>query len=360
MNAVRNTRILFVLKDTSLNGLTREVSYLLRFLGRCGCESIVAAYRDLGNWAEIIGSLAGNLICCDAIRDGELKASENLVQIVANFMPHIVYVYIDSFIALERLCRFRPKIRIIKAEGRKIMEDNENRIHLYREFGSYFDYIVVTSEAMKQKFKELGLASKNCVVLQSAVDTDLFVPPTNKKKAKENIGLHPTSHVCLNVARVVPHKRPDKFTNIAKIIMASGHKTLFLWVGCISQGDSDKLSRYSPVSFLGEQIDPRPFYEAADIFLMTSDNESAPNALLEAMSSGLPVVTTKSYNTIGDIVVKHVGYIISTEDQASAAISELITLPNKAREMGLRGREYVIEKYSISHRMIKFKELFLE
>ena len=47
-----------------------------------------------------------------------------------------------------------------------------------------------------------------------------------------------------------------------------------------------------PVKLLGELDDPRPFYRDLDLFVMISEPAGCPNASLEAMAAGLPVVAT--------------------------------------------------------------------
>jgi glycosyltransferase involved in cell wall biosynthesis len=46
------------------------------------------------------------------------------------------------------------------------------------------------------------------------------------------------------------------------------------------------------VIFAGFQADPSPFYAAADLFVLSSDLEGLPTVLIEALSFGLPVVST--------------------------------------------------------------------
>jgi UDP-glucose:(heptosyl)LPS alpha-1,3-glucosyltransferase len=52
--------------------------------------------------------------------------------------------------------------------------------------------------------------------------------------------------------------------------------------------------REDPVQFLGDIADLLPVYAAADIFILPTIYDPFSNACLEAMASGLPVITTRS------------------------------------------------------------------
>jgi UDP-glucose:(heptosyl)LPS alpha-1,3-glucosyltransferase len=55
------------------------------------------------------------------------------------------------------------------------------------------------------------------------------------------------------------------------------------------------------VQFLGEVVDLMPVYAAADIFILPTIYDPFSNACLEALASGLPVITTRS-NGFSEII----------------------------------------------------------
>ena len=63
--------------------------------------------------------------------------------------------------------------------------------------------------------------------------------------------------------------------------------------------------REDPVRFLGEVADPVPLYAAADIFILPTIYDPFSNACLEALASGLPVITTSS-NGFSEIIEEEV------------------------------------------------------
>jgi len=73
-----------------------------------------------------------------------------------------------------------------------------------------------------------------------------------------------------------------------------------------------------PVRFLGEVPDLRPIYVAADIFILPSIYDPSSNACLEALASGLPVITTRD-NGFSEIMENGVhGSIIDLPSNVSA------------------------------------------
>jgi UDP-glucose:(heptosyl)LPS alpha-1,3-glucosyltransferase len=78
-----------------------------------------------------------------------------------------------------------------------------------------------------------------------------------------------------------------------------------------------------PVRFLGEVADLRPIYAAADIFILPSIYDPFSNACLEALASGLPVITTRD-NGFSEIIENGVHGSIVDRSSDSAALRAAI------------------------------------
>ncbi len=97
----------------------------------------------------------------------------------------------------------------------------------------------------------------------------------------------------------------------------------------------------SRVHFAGAQEDVRPWYAAADSFVLPSLYDPFPNAALEAMACGLPVVTTPQCGTAELIVEGVNGFVVEAlaVDALADRLARLDVLT--AHEMGRRARERV-------------------
>jgi len=95
----------------------------------------------------------------------------------------------------------------------------------------------------------------------------------------------------------------------------------------------------SRVHFAGVQEDVRPWYGAADAFALPSLYDPFPNAALEAMACGLPVITTPQCGTAELIDEGVNGYVVDAlEVDALADRLARLDVPT-AHRMGLRARE---------------------
>jgi glycosyltransferase involved in cell wall biosynthesis len=93
------------------------------------------------------------------------------------------------------------------------------------------------------------------------------------------------------------------------------------------------------VRFAGHHQDTAAFYAQFDIFALSSDTEQMPLSVIEAMASGLPVVSTD----VGDVrlmVAEANGPHVTTLDDAAlaGALAALIADPGASRRIGLANR----------------------
>jgi glycosyltransferase involved in cell wall biosynthesis len=133
-------------------------------------------------------------------------------------------------------------------------------------------------------------------------------------------------------------------------------------------GEQDELRAYArkldvidKVEFLGTVIGKQKWrlLSEADVFLLPSRGENMPNAVLEAMASGLPIVCTpvgalrEMFDGGGAIFVP-AGDSIAIEK----ALRQLMDSPDLRKSMGYRNRAEVVAHYSLDRVFEKIGALY--
>jgi glycosyltransferase involved in cell wall biosynthesis len=75
----------------------------------------------------------------------------------------------------------------------------------------------------------------------------------------------------------------------------------------------------SNIRFWGEQLDPAPFFSAADAFVMSSTSEGLPISLLQAFSMGLPAIVTDVGGMAEAVRLANAGFTVSKSEPARMA-----------------------------------------
>ncbi|MEZ0387437.1 MAG: glycosyltransferase [Verrucomicrobium sp.] len=163
---------------------------------------------------------------------------------------------------------------------------------LYRRAASVF---TVSHEQLKQ-IKSLGLKHKRLSTIVNGVDAARFKPASDRAAIRAKLGLDPSLRWFGMVARFGAQKRHldliDAFEQVATSISDVG----LLLVGDGGPLKERVLARLSQSPFSGRihwagfQQDPVSWYQSMDALVISSANEGFPNAVLEGMACGLPLV----------------------------------------------------------------------
>jgi glycosyltransferase involved in cell wall biosynthesis len=89
-------------------------------------------------------------------------------------------------------------------------------------------------------------------------------------------------------------------------------------------------------------------YQQANVFLFPSRHEGMPNAMLEAMAGGLPVIASCIAGNEELVVDGKTGYLVPSEDIEAlrTALKKLLSDAALRQQMGVASRKYVEENYS--------------
>ena len=185
--------------------------------------------------------------------------------------------------------------------------------------------VVVNSRAAGQDMAGLEFGSRVRIdLLPNCIDLDEFESKSSPGEIREKLGLSPRSILIGALGNLRPEKDLETFLLAARGIVDAIPSAEFLVIGDGPAGKKLKslandLHLSQSVHFLGERPDVPDLLAALDILVMTSYTESFPNAILEAMAMGKPVVAT-NVGGIPEVVEEgQTGFLVSPRDPKAIA-----------------------------------------
>jgi glycosyltransferase involved in cell wall biosynthesis len=197
------------------------------------------------------------------------------------------------------------------------------------------------------------------VIVKTGVDTEKFVPAINKENSKEFIGIEKTRKVIGYVGRLTKEKDIktlyDAFKKLEK-----RYNNLFLLI--IGKGDKKLeklLKKEENIRIIKSTNNIIPYLQAMDIFVMPSHTETSSIATLEAMSCGLPVITTKIGDLSKYIKDKENGLFFSKKNEVllSLKIEWLLKEDFVRKSLGLNANETIKNVFKLEQTKENIKRI---
>lgn len=201
-------------------------------------------------------------------------------------------------------------------------------------------------------------------VVTPKVDPDRFVPsPSVRTNTRAAWGVPQDIVLVGTVANLNPMKGLEYFVQAAMSIYKTRQDTAFVIVGAEYANHAQYAERIRAAAretgipansfvFAGERDDIENAYPAMDVKLITSvpHSEGTPTTALEAMSCGVPVVTTDVGSARHAVLDREVGRVVPARNAAALAAATLSVLETTeaCRLMGHRARQRIIDHYSLS------------
>jgi glycosyltransferase involved in cell wall biosynthesis len=217
--------------------------------------------------------------------------------------------------------------------------------------------IIAVSDFTRRELLQYYKVKENKIrVIHNGVDVDKFQPAGDKRKAKEELGFSPDDIAILSVGRL--YARKGLFTLIESMpaVIRRFPRAKFIISG---KGQSDEMKKLvshatrlgvkDNIIFTGYFPDSKlpKLYQVADVFAFSTFYENLPFAVLEALSSGLPVVTTNVGGIPEIIESGRNGFLVQPFNARELAARVLYYLehPAVASEMALLARKTILERF---------------
>ncbi|GGF46898.1 glycosyltransferase [Echinicola rosea] len=235
-------------------------------------------------------------------------------------------------------------------------------------FGWQQGVIAVSGEVRKSilRYYKPTVKSPQINTITNAVNTDKFKKDTaGRGRIRDSFGIPHDALVLGQVAVFRKQKRLDRWIALAKEITKSHPNIHFLLVG---DGPERELVEStigtggfaSKIHLAGAQETVIPYLSAMDVYMMTSEFEGLPVAMLEAMSCGLPVLCTE-VGGIGEVITDGIEGMLCPKDNTEKLLlgaSVLLTDPQRCQEISKMARQRVVSQFSIQRMVGGLEELY--
>jgi glycosyltransferase involved in cell wall biosynthesis len=351
-------KICFLAGTLGQGGAERQLFYNLSVLRQCGADVRLLCLRQHDFWEDRI-KLLGVPIIYAARAKSKLRRLFHIIAELRRDPPAIFqsqHFFTSAYVgAAARLLRI-PGIGALRSDGFSDVLDT-GRIGGWLNLRAP-KVIVANSQAAIRYATEHGIRPERLHFLGNVVDTSHLRPGV--RSGGEPIRL-------IAVGQLYEAKRFDRFLSTLARLRREGNRP----VTGVIVGDGplraqlEKQARAlgllpSAVEFKGRITDVAPMYPEADICVLTSDHEGTPNVLLEAMSSGLPVVSTRVGGVSEIIHEGENGFMADLGDDAGlfSALVKLVDDPQCRMRMGQQARAFVERNHSLEALPGKLRDLY--
>lgn len=189
------------------------------------------------------------------------------------------------------------------------------------------------------------------------VDSGEFSPPRNQAETRRKLNLPENGVGVCSISRLTTEKNVSNLIDSFETVLKYAKQEC--WLVLVGDGPDRETVRdqikkrglETNIYLVGAQSHSEvpDWLRAADIFVLASKSEGLPNSVLEAMSSGLPVVAY-SVGGIPEAVTPDCGYLLPTNDTQGfqGALHTLISSKQRRNELGRNARARAVEFFSWS------------
>ncbi len=279
--------------------------------------------------------------------------------------PQIVQCFLFHANIIGTLAARRARVPII-VHGVRVADPRRWRHWLDRIAVRYATRIVCVSRSVAEFTRQRSRPDREkIVVIPNGVDLRRL--DQSDKILLGSLGIPPGRQVIACVARLDRQKGLDWLLQSAPQFLNALPNCDLVIVG--DGGDADSLRSLvremgivDRVHLVGWQPNVPGILKSSAAFVLPSRWEGMPNALLEAMGCGLPVIATR-VEGVDEVVGCHVAQQLVAYGDTEALVNRLIEAisnPSLARQLGDDNRRHVVENFTIDRMIQAYDRLYLQ
>jgi glycosyltransferase involved in cell wall biosynthesis len=364
-------RILYVVTSTNIGGTEKVLCQLVRSLDRRRYDPVVCCLKKPGGYAQRLASHAEGFYSLGLSEAGGVRALATffpalvrLVRVTREVRPHIVHSFLFRANILARLAAAAAGVPVCISSIRVIEPAGRLKNLVDRMTASRVTAYTAVSEAVRTYIHEqIGVPFEKIVTIYNGIEKEKVADPETVSCQPETSG---GRQLFIGLfGRFDKQKGHDILIAAARRLLENGCNVKIYFYG---EGPNEAFLRRmvrdggleSRVAFMGVTDSVQECMAGMDIIVQPSLWEGMPNAVLEAMAAGKPVVASRISGIDEMVIDGDTGLLCEPGNPVALAeaLQRLYSRPREAVRMGQRAAQQVREHFTFENTFARTLELY--
>ena len=365
---IRPIKLLFLVVGLGVGGTESHLLELASRIDRKKFEVVVVSLKPGGALVAELESRGVRVVSLNGKGKMDLRVLFRLREILLIERPDVVQSFLFWANMASRLVRQAgKKVYVVSAYHDQVIREGWLNRFVDRVTMRWTNRLVCCSHAVRRSVQSrIGGREEQFVVIPFGVDAGRFRGAAGL--LRNDLGLQEELPIIGTVCRLVEPKKGLTYLLEAVAQLEQEAKKPVCQVLLVGEGPaephlrslSEQLGISSRVAFVGVRRDIPEVLALMNLFVLPSLYEGFGIAILEAMAAGRPVVATTVGGIPEFVMNGETGILVEPGDAAALAraIQTILTNPEGARQMGLRGKRHVQENFAIATVVRRHEEVY--
>ncbi len=296
----------------------------------------------------------------------DFRIYHRVYRVLKELQPDVIHTHLHVLrYALPSMLSFKhsAKVHTVHNLAEREAERGTRWIQRYA-FNQGVVPVAVSDEVAISLERLYGI--QRCSTIANCIPTDLYSSPrTSRKEWRARVGFGDDDVLFVCVARFAPQKNHSLLLKAFAQGPASDPNAHLVLVGeGALQGQLEQQARNlglgAQAHFLGLRTDIPDVLGAMDVFVLSSDYEGSPLSVIEAMASGLPIVSTAAGGVPDLFETGKEGFLVQPGDEKGFSdVLELLLRDSDARKsLGIAAAQRAKRKFDVLTMVRSYEELY--